>query len=345
MKLNSLLLVLGGGFLVWLIWTIGLAQLWQQLTSLGWALLPLILSEGVANLFHTLGWRRCLSGAHRTVGLVPLFRIWTAGFALSYVTPSATIGGDVAKAALLASNHKGPEAVSSVIIDKAGMALAHLLLAVGGGVSLISLVTLPAALRTTMLVGGALMTGGIIGFLLLQQHGKLGALLRWLAARQIGGRAIQNAARQFTRLDEVLMRFYRERRRDLLACVGWHLLGHAVGLFQTWLLFSLLTSTATWPTIAAVWILTLWFDLATFAVPMNLGTLEGGRILSLKSIGQDALTGMTFGVALRLVQLFWSAFGLINYALLVSSARDAGPPVADLPVSESSEIELKGNPP
>ena len=344
-KLNTVLLLLGAAFLAWLVWKIGLRELWRELKLLRWGLVPLILSEGVANLFHTLGWRHCLSGPHRRLSWVPLYRIWVAGFAINYLTPSATVGGDVAKVALLASNHKGAEAVSSLIIDKACMALAHLLMAMGGSVFLLSQLTLPPALRTGMLLAGMMMVGGITGFLLLQQQGKLGGLLRWLVARKVGGRAFQNAALQLTRVDETLKWFYRERRRDLLWSVGWHVLGHAVGLFQTWLLVSLLAQPLPLATITAAWVLTLWFDLMTFAVPMNLGTLEGGRILSLKAIGQDALTGMTFGVALRLMQLFWSAFGLINYALLVSSGTAASGLVASEEGAGPGKIELKENQP
>jgi hypothetical protein len=62
--------------------------------------------------------------------------------------------------------------------------------------------------------------------------------------------------------------------------------------------------------------LSLWFDLLTFAVPINLGTLEGSRIVVLKLLGCQALLGMTFGMAIRAAQLFWACFGLVSYAWL-----------------------------
>jgi len=54
-------------------------------------------------------------------------------------------------------------------------------------------------------------------------------------------------------------------------------------------------------------------------VRFGLGTLEGTRIIALRAVGYNALLGMTYGVALRLAQLFWAAAGLVNYALLASS--------------------------
>ena len=82
--------------------------------------------------------------------LLRLFRMAMAGFAINYLTPSASIGGEVSKAALLASDHKGPEAVSSVVMDKLCMAFAHLLLVVLGSLFLLWQVNLPVHLWVAM---------------------------------------------------------------------------------------------------------------------------------------------------------------------------------------------------
>jgi hypothetical protein len=108
--------------------------------------------------------------------------------------------------------------------------------------------------------------------------------------------------------------------------VFWHLLGYSVGILQTWFFFTLLHQNASLALAASAWFLGLWFDLLTFAVPLNLGTLEGTRIISLKALGYDALLGMTYGVAIRLAQLFWAGFGLANYGLLATRPLPGKPP-------------------
>ena len=102
-KLNHALLFLGLGFLVYLVCKTGPDELWHQFGALGWGLLPLILSEGLANLAHTLGWRHCLRGPG--LPLLRLFRFAMAGYAINYFTPSASVGGEVSKVALLGSFH------------------------------------------------------------------------------------------------------------------------------------------------------------------------------------------------------------------------------------------------
>src|SRR5436190_23922042 len=115
-KLHTVLLVLGAAFLAYLVWRIGAGELCRNVASLGWGLIPLILCEGVSEFIHVAGWRYCLSGNHRLLPMTFLFRIRLAGYAINYLTPTAAMGGEVTKAALLASKHRGPEAVSGVLI-------------------------------------------------------------------------------------------------------------------------------------------------------------------------------------------------------------------------------------
>ena len=331
-KLHTLLLVLGAAFLVYLVRKTGIGELCRQVGMLGWGLVPLILSEGMAEFIHVAGWRYCLSGPHRSLSMVHLFRIRLAGYAINFLTPTAAMGGEVTKAALLASNHRGPEAVTGVLIGKFCFAFAHLLFVVGGSVIVLWRIDLPRALWLGMTISGGLIAAGMAAFLLIQQHGKLGGIVRWLVLRKVGGPSLQQAAQRISEVDEALKAFYRQRPGDLLKALCWHQLGYSVGILQTWLFFNLLHQDISWLLAAALWFLGMWFDLLTFAVPQNLGTLEGTRIVALRAIGYSSLLGMTYGVALRLAQLFWSVVGLTVHALILrQAARQQTARLSNLP--------------
>ena len=316
-KLHCAMAGLGTAFLVYLVWKVGPRELGQQLKALGWGVMPLILSEGVANLAHTTGWRHCLSAEQRRQGFISLFRMAMAGFAINYLTPSASVGGEVTKAALLASDRRGPQAVSSVLLDKFCTAFAHLLVVILGSAIVFLRMELPLVLRTVMLLSTIVLTCGIFGFMLVQKEGKVGSIIRWFVAHRLGGRTLVKAAQGVSAVDERLRAFYREQRSDLVLSVGWHFLGHSIAVVQTWLFLRLLDQHLVLADVVCASILCLWFDLLTFAVPLNLGTLEGSRMLALKQVGYNALQGITYGVALRIAQLFWAAFGLASYGLFI----------------------------
>lgn len=315
-KLNAALLILALALLVYTFWNIGPQALWNEVRALRWGVIPLTLSEGLANLAHTIGWRHCIANDRPPVSLTRLFRLMMAGFAVNYLTPTASVGGEVSKAALLTSNCTGAEAVSSVMMDKLCLGVAHLLITTLGCIFLLCQLTLPVQLWVAMAVTIGLLAAGMVTFLLMQKLGKVGGLVKWLVDHKVGGRPLQQAAGRISEVDKTLILFYRERPLDLLLSITWHLLGHSVAILQVWLFLFLIGQSVSYTAVLTAAFLGLWSDLLTFAVPLNLGALEGSRIVALKAIGYGAASGMALGVAMRIAQVFWALFGLLNYGLL-----------------------------
>jgi len=322
-RVNTVLFFLGLVFLACLVWKIGFMDLVHQVRALGWGILLIIFAEGLGNLAHTLGWRHCIPKAAAPLPVFRLFQFGMAGFAITYLTPTASVGGEVTKAALLTSSHKGPEAASSVLLDKLMTAIAHISLAVLGSLLVLWRVNLSASVWAGLAIATIFLTVGLAIFLILQARGQIGQLARWCVKRGHGGRFVEQAAQQLTNVDQALKGFYREHPGDLMCSIGWHLIGHSAALLQAWLFLIMIGQPAPLATVAAAGCLSLWFDLLTFAVPMNLGGLEGSRIVVLKSLGCQALQGMAFGVAVRVAQLSWACFGLFSYAQLTAGQRSS----------------------
>jgi uncharacterized protein (TIRG00374 family) len=315
-RLHAVLLLLGLLCLIGMFHAVGVGEVGRELAALGWGLIPLVLIEGFGEALNTVGWRCCLSGPARSWSLAKLFWMRMAGYAINYFTPTASLGGEVTRASLIASPGRGAEAASAVLIDKVCQALAQLLTVVAGAFWLLWRVKLPEMLLAAMMLTGGLLAAGIVFFMLLQKHGRLGAVLRWLTARRLGGTRLQKLAGKVSAVDEAFRVFYRERRRDLVLAVGWHLLAIATGILQTGLFFALTHQHPSWAVVAGVWVIGLWFDMMIFVVPMSLGTLEASRIAIFAAIGYPVAEGMTYGVVQRLGQLTWAVLGLMGYAWL-----------------------------
>lgn len=301
-----------------LMWAVGLRELWRELSLLGWGLIPLILIEGVADVFHAFGWRHCLSGPHRDLSIFRIFGIRLAGNSINYLTPTADVAGEVTKGTLLSMNHSGPEAVTGVIIGKLSYALSKLLFVGAGSLIILWGIELPAGVWTAMLTGSALLGAGILGFLAVQKYGKLGAVVRWLVARRIGGRTLEKSADRITEVDVALRRFYRQYPWELPRSVVWHIFGMACGIVQSWYFLFLLSDRPSLALAAGVWFLGSWMDLLSFPIPMSLGVLEGTRVIVFKLLGFQSAVGLSYGLALRLEQVFWAGVGLLVYWALLA---------------------------
>jgi hypothetical protein len=321
-KVHIVLFALGSIFLVFLIVRTGARQLWQQLTMLGWGLVPIILAEGIAEFFHAVSWRYCFNVSPRSIPLARLFRIYLAGYAINFFTPTASVAGEATKAALLADRRNGMEAVAAVLVGKLSLALGHLLFVAFGAVIILTGLHWPPMLRAVLILGAALLAAGIVVFLFLQKQGKLAALPRWLVAQNLCAKTMQRLVCPMEQVDETLKIYYRERPWNLPLSVFWHLLGYIVGIFTTWYFLLLVEGHAGIAAAARIWFLAMWIDLVTFAVPLNLGVLEGGRAVAFRMVGFGILPGMTFALATRAAQLFWAGVGLLNYALLITEVGD-----------------------
>jgi len=348
-RFNTALLVLGLVFLVCLIEKTGWRQLWQQLRGLGWGITLILLAEGLANLAHTVGWRHCIPRPFRSapeeqaaerrpsnLSLWQLLRINMAGWAINYLTPTASVGGEVTRASLLAAHRDGTDAVSSVFLDKLMTAVAHVALVLFGAAFLLWQVKLPWQLWMVMAITTATLAGGIGALFVLQTRGAIGTACGWLMKSKVGSRFAQPVAGNLSRVDAVLKRFYRDQPRDLLLSVFWHALGHSVALAHAWLFLTLLGQPAPLLTVAAAGCLALWFDLLTFGVPINLGTLEASRIVVLRVLGCQASLGVAFGTAIRAAQVLWAGFGLASYAFSTLRRKEAVRPPYHCPESKSA---------
>ena len=330
-RIEVILFGLGCALLVGLVWTIGPKELWHELRSLGWGLLAFFAAEGLAEAIHTLGWRHCLPKNLRSLPYFFLFRVRAAGYAINFLTPTAALGGEVTKISLLATRGEVSEATSAVLISKLCFAVAHLLFVALGAVVIVRGAHFTVLQWLPLLLGGALVTLGILTFFLLQKHGKLGIVLRWLAARNLGGAPMKKVALVLTEVDGQLQAFYRDRRRDMYCAIGWHLVGYSLGIIPTWYFLERVHPPAAVSIAATAWFLGMCFDLLTFAIPLNAGSLEGSRVLALKVLGYAAPVGMAYGIALRAGQTLWAVAGLGLRASLGTPAKNPRGEIKDLP--------------
>lgn len=325
-KFHVSCIVLGLLLLGFLIWKIGIASLWNEIATLGWWLIPIILLEGVADIFNTLGWRRCLGGANRKFSFFTLFRIRLAGYSINYLTPTATLGGEVTKATLLSENSKGAEAASGVIIGKLSYTLSQLLFVAFGSITILWGIDLPKGVMPALLVCSFLLVLGVLGFLFVQKYGHLGTVVRFFVSRNIGGKSLQKLSAHITDVDNELRAFYKTRSLDLPISMFWHIVGFAIGIFQTWLFLYVLLGDFSWQIAAGIWFLGSWFDLLTFAIPLGIGIQEGTRIIAFQAVGLGPVLGLAYGVTLRMEQIFWAGAGLLSYWSLVWRNRSVNKP-------------------
>src|SRR5207253_1483545 len=113
---SKVLASLGALGLVVLLWRIDLNAVKVSLLHVGWGMALVLSQEVVAHALNGCAWRFAFTPeSARRVSLGELIRLRVAGDAINYLTPTATIGGEVARTMLLSDACGGEARAVSVV--------------------------------------------------------------------------------------------------------------------------------------------------------------------------------------------------------------------------------------
>jgi len=317
--LHALAFAIGAALFAVLVAQVGPGHLWREASVLGWGVVAIIAIEGVADFLHTWAWQRCFSPPGRP-GALSLWGPHLAGAAINFVTPTATLGGDVVRGMLVPRDVPGTAATASLAINKLAATLCDVVLSLAGVALLLAIVPLSAQIRAGVLASIALFVAGVGGFLVAQRRGRLASLVgeRRALARLLGAERAARLGDLAAKVDGHIATFHAERPAELAAAVLLHVAGNTLGALQLWLFLHFMGAASDPRTVALVFLVARAIDVASFLIPGRLGAQEGARMLAMRLAGLDPSLGLLFSLVLRLEQLTWTAAGLTAYAALAA---------------------------
>lgn len=259
-------------------------------------------------LLLTLRWRAILNCLGCTLPLPKLFGYRAAGFAVSYVTPTARLAGEPLKAFLL-SNERIPakKAYASLVLDKlfdisvgaASGAVAVIAFLVGAGFPLkITIVAFTIITLVLLLFVG-------VYHRLLDREGLFSKMLEIVGLTRI---------KPIQKLDAILknIEWYDEKVLHKKHIMQFLLLSTAI-----WLLviaeFKIATLIIGYnASFFQLLLIYLFFGvLAAMPIPASLGTLEAGQVSAFTILKANTVFGLAISFVIRFKDIMWVLLGLI----------------------------------
>ncbi|MFH1650238.1 MAG: lysylphosphatidylglycerol synthase transmembrane domain-containing protein [Candidatus Woesearchaeota archaeon] len=269
----------------------------------------LIASIGIMTAL-TLRWNIVLRAKGFKVPFWKLFTYRVVGFGVSYVTPSARIGGEPARAALL-TRHKIPfnDALATVIVDKMIDITMSGIFFILGSLLILATLALPAQLKYTVYIVGLIILVLVVYFYsrVLNGYNVFTSIFRTLKLHRI--ERLKKVSWQLERMERKMVSFYGENKMAFLSAIGmsalaWvfmfmeyevlvQLVGQNFSLYQLFFVFSVVGAATLIP------------------VPMALGVMEAGQGGLFAVLGISAATGVALSLMVRARDLLWTAVGFI----------------------------------
>lgn len=311
-RIRSLLVAAGVVLFFYLIWRIGFDAILANVRRFGvWFLV--ILAVGASWLFfQTCAWSIIQNAFFKKVRFLALFRIKIIGDALNVLLPSASLGGEAARAYLLKKAVPLKEGIPSVVFDKTVEFVASTAFLVLGLLLGSLFVRLPEGLLAPTVICLAVTTAGVIFLVVFSVRGVCATLARITARLPRVRKWVEGRKEHLEALDENLRLLYRRGHLKTASAVALHFLGRLAGSVEVLIVLRVLGVPV--GLIQAVFIYSVIVIINTvfFILPGQWGVTESASMLLLQALGWPAAVGLSLGVIRRIRKLVFVglAFGL-----------------------------------
>jgi hypothetical protein len=294
----TLLASLGALGLVVLVGRIDLNAVKLSLLHVGWGMALVLSQELVAHVLNAWGWRFAFtreSAAH--FPFAELIRLRVAGDAINYLTPTATIGGEVARTALLRDAGGVEARAVSVIIAKTTQTLAQAFF-IAAGLVLVA---------TEWVTGGRWFLPWI----------GVGLLAVTLVAHRLRPRLAGMTVAWWRALGPSLARFIRDHPGRVALSTLMFTAAYAWGAFEVYWICRFLGTPVAPGTALTIEVLSITIDGLFFMVPAKIGTQEGGKVVVFAALGLSPSLGLAFGIVRHVRELVWASAGVLVYCAAI----------------------------
>lgn len=317
-------LLLGAGLvtLAILLKNLDAAAAMTAVLSVGWGFVFIIGQELGAHVLNTFGWR--LSFRPETASKFSfgaLLRMRIAGDGLNYLTPSATMAGEIAKTAMLGQAHALEERVSSVAVSKITQLAAMALCSLTGLGAAFLWGTNFSGMKNQLMGGGWLLLGllGFMAFLELRA-----SRARASAQMPQDGAPKKTLREKLRAIDDAMKAFLRAYPLRTLFSTLAFLGAYLWGALEAYLICYFLGAPVSAATALLIELLSVFMDGVFFAVPAKAGTQEATKTAIFAALGLNPAIGFAFGVTRHIREMAWAAFGLWLYYRHSSDAKKPG---------------------
>lgn len=303
--LERLILLAGFATLGVLLWKFDPSQVWGEVSKVGWGFAVIVPFQFFDHALNSLGFRFAFSAEHaRQIPFSRLLKARIAGDGVNYLTPSATIAGELIRPAMIGDCASAEVRNTAVVVAKLTQALGQaLFILVGLLIVLQGRVDLLPGRQRFLAMGGALfvMAGVGLVLVLLTRRGPSGDYL-WKA----GGR--------FLGVREQLRRYMRRHPGRFTLSGVLFAAGYAWGALEVMLICHFMGMPVDPRTALTIEVLSGVIESLLFMVPAKVGTQEAGKTAIFHALGYPAGRGLAFGIIRHARELIWAALGFSLYA-------------------------------
>ena len=311
--LQAAALVAGFGLFFYVIYKIGLPTVVEALKRVGWGFLAIISLNGARHFMRAVCIYLAIAPEHRKFKFRHALAARLGGEAVSVITFTGPVLGDLTKAVLLKKNTAFANSATAIIVDNILYYISVVLMILGGvGVMIYKFGGGDARMNYALFgisVFAVMIITGLILTVKFHFH-PLSWLLEKLSGWNFLPKFIAAKREYINEIENNVFHFYRHRKAAFYSISGLIIASHILSVAEVYFALSMLGFESFFSTAFVIESLTKVINLAFSFVPGTIGVYEGGNGVILNFLGYATATGVTLALVRRGAILFWTFTGL-----------------------------------
>lgn len=310
---QTLALIGGFGLFFYVVRRIGLHTVTEALGRVAWGFVPIILLNGARHLMRAACIYLAVAPEHRTFKFRHALAARLGGEAVSVITFTGPILGDLTKAILLKKNTAFANSAAAIIVDNILYYISVVLMILGGIAVMLSAFGGGDVYMKTALAGVSAFALLIITGLILTikfRFAPLSWTLKKITDLNLLPKFVRAKTEYIRQIEDNAFSFYLLRKPAFYAISGLIIASHILSVAEVYLALRLLDLEAVVSTAFVIESLTKVINLAFSFVPGTVGVYEGGNGAILNFLGYTTAAGVALALVRRSAILFWTFVGL-----------------------------------
>ncbi|HZJ80689.1 MAG TPA: lysylphosphatidylglycerol synthase transmembrane domain-containing protein [Dysgonamonadaceae bacterium] len=317
-KIRDLLFVVGMLVLSWMVYKVGVGNIWENIKDTGWWFFAIVGIWAVVYTFNGLAFHVILRGGNgcEDVSLLRKIKLMISGFAINSMTPVGLLGGEPYKVIELKEYVGIDRATSGVLLSTMMHFLAHFIFwMVSVPIFIFVVPVIPLGIKLVLwgvVIGGLLLTYWAFTVFrkgLIRQAIRVAARIPFVK-RKVRVYAAQHAER-IEVMDSLTSDLFINRKKDFFLALSFEVTARFLSSIEIMFMAIPLGFHLTFFECVIVAAFSSLFANILFFSPMQLGTREGGFGIAFSMLTIPLGVGVYVGLITRIREMFWISIGVI----------------------------------
>lgn len=311
---QTLFFLIGVGMLGYLVYKLGFYTILENIAKTGWWFLGVIGIWLIIYYLNALAWFYIIGKEKNGIKFSSIFKFTISGFAINYITPFISLGGEPYKVLELNKHLDKTHSTSTVISYNMMHIFSHFFFWLTAVIAL--LFTINNEMKTEFLLISALLICIVVIYLFYSafKKGIVELAIKTFAKiyfARLFVKKIKDKQELLQEVDGYIIDLYSNRRNNFYYILFLEYIARIIGCLEFYFILKAISIDISFIDAFLISAGSSLFANLFFFIPLQMGSRESGFYLVFQSLGLTPAIGVYVSLITRIREFFWILIGLI----------------------------------